>query len=93
MVIYLPSLEIYKEYSGAIELYGGMLFCDAGIEEALQAESSLPVLVLVMRKMPAPCLQRIWFRGVTGACVSDLSIDLMELKRKMQSGQDCGQYL
>ena len=85
MVIYLPSLEIYKEYSGAIELYGGMLFCDAGIEEALQAESSLPVLVLSDEKDACSMLAKDMVQGVTGACVSDLSIDLMELKGRCKA--------
>ena len=83
IVVYLPDMKSYEDAAAAIEELAGMVFCDAGLEDALAERTALPVMVLsdaagetyICRMLANPSVQ-----ALTGACVSGYAEDLMTAK-------------
>ena len=81
IVVYLPDMKSYA--AAAVEELAGMVFCDAGLEDALAERTALPVMVLsdasgetyICRMLANPSVQ-----ALTGACVSGCAEDLMTAK-------------
>lgn len=87
MIIYLPSLDSYKNQKEIIEEYGGMILCSAKLQAELQAESGLPFMVMEDGSDVLSILARTKVQAVAGLSLSTSDIDLMALKvRCRESG-------
>lgn len=84
MVIYLPSLEVYRNWGDTIEEYGGMILASPEVQEELQKESKLPFLVLVDDDA-FDVISKDGVQAVTGLAVSGLQMDLMAFKERCKN--------
>ena len=84
MVIYLPSLDVYRSWRDTIEEYGGMILTSPEIQEELKKESKLPCLVLVDEDAFG-VISKDGVQAVTGLAVSNPHMDLMAFKERCKN--------
>lgn len=56
ITVYLPDLEAFENCRPEIQEFAGLLLCDEGMQDALKARTSLPVLVLADQGNPEELL-------------------------------------